>query len=123
MKFEMSLLSCMFFIACVTYLYWGMYLIRMNPKEIINKTFLYLTIALSIWAFGYGMSNSALDLDTALFWRRLASVGMMCSFSIMLNFIFVLTCPKDHIGKKWSLKLLYIPTLLLVFVLGKQDLH
>lgn len=116
MNFEISLFSWMFFIACITYFYWGMYLIRMNPKEIINKTFLYLTIALSIWSFGYGMSNSVLDLENALLWTRLASAGMMFSFSLTLHFIFLLTCPKNNIDKKWSLKLIYIPTLLLVFV-------
>lgn len=116
MEFMASLFSFMFLLAFFIYLYWGIYIIRINPKDRVNKAFLSLSIALCIWSFGYAMGNSALNAETALFWRRVASVGRIYLFSIVLHFMLLLTHEKDKLKKKWPLLLLHIPAALLVYV-------
>lgn len=67
MKFEASLYSAMFFLAFLIYLYWGIYIVRLNPKEKINRIFFALVAAVATWSLGYGISNSSIDLETAFF--------------------------------------------------------
>ena len=83
--------SLLFFLSLVIYIYWGFYIIRLNPKESINMLFLFGAILLSIWSFGFAAGNTAPDIETALFWKRIAAIGWTTVYSAVLHFILLLT--------------------------------
>ncbi len=114
MPYGAILFSLMFFIASLTYLYWGSSIIRIDPKDKLNRAFLGLSLTLCLWTFGYAVGNLAQSPEVALFWRRLASMGRMALFAAILYFILLLTHPKDVLTKKGPL--LAIPALVLVYV-------
>lgn len=116
MKFEASLYSAMFFLAFLIYLYWGIYIVRLNPKEKINRIFFALVAAVATWSLGYGISNSSIDLETAFFWRRVASIGRMSLFSIILDFMILLTHTDEELDKEWVIIPIYLPALVLVYI-------
>ncbi len=116
MKIEMSFYSLTFYLASIIYLYWGVYIIRLNPKERINRAFFALVLAVFIWSLSYGISNSAIDLETALLWRKIGSIGRMSFFSIILHFMLLLTNTNEELDKQWLIIPLYIPTLLLIYI-------
>ena len=91
MTLGVSFYSIIFFLSAFIYLYWGIYLIRIDPKEKVNQVFFALILAVFTWSVGYALSNSSMDIRTALFWRKMASVGRMSLFSIILHFMLLLT--------------------------------
>ena len=83
MEFGSTIISFMFFLAFCIYLYWGIHIIRINNREKENKMFLGICIAMSIWAFSFAMSNSASDIKSAIFWRRISAIGWTSVYSMM----------------------------------------
>lgn len=114
---DMSLLFSLLFISgSLICLFWGVYIIRLNLKSNINRVFLLLCIALSIWSFGFAMANSSSNLNAAFFWRRFASIGMTSIFSLILHFLLLLTRQNEDKKLNKILYLLYIPGLICMYV-------
>lgn len=116
MQWQALIFSLIFFLAALIYLYWGITIIRINPKERVNQIFLVLSIALFVWSMSYAINNFAQDIEMALFWRRVGSLGRLYFFAIVLHFMLLLTQKKDALIEKWMILLIYLPTLLLVYV-------
>jgi len=55
----------------------GLLVIFKNWRDRSNQLFFLLTIALSVWSFGYWRWLSSPDYETALFWVRFLSVGSL----------------------------------------------
>lgn len=108
--------SILLYLAAAFYLFFGLYVIYMNPKEAINRVFLALCVFLCLWAIGFSIANSAADLETCLIWRRVASFGRCGFYSLLLHFFLLFT------GKKYKRKhlkfylLLYLPALISIYV-------
>lgn len=115
MEYISFLFSLLFILGSLLSLYWGIHIIQLNTKSNINRVFLLLSIALSIWSFGFGMSNSVNNLDMALFWRRFASIGMVSLYSFVLHFFLLLT--RQDATKKLNkmVYLLYVPVFILMY--------
>ena len=111
-----TVLSFFFFFACLTYLFWGIYVIKLNPKSKINKMFLCICILLSIWTFGFSVAVSVREPNISLLWYRFAAIGWSFIFSIGLHFVLLLTGRKEYLGKKSILLLIYIPALITAIV-------
>lgn len=116
MKLEAILYSLIFFAACFMYLYLGIYLVRLNPRQKVNQAYFASITALFMWSFGYAVSNLSLDMGIALFWIKISAVGRISLFSIILHLMLLLTHTKDKLNKRWYLMLLHIPALLLTYV-------
>lgn len=110
------LFSVSFFFACSVSSILGAYIIYINPRENINRTFFALTISLSIWAFGFSIAISAPDMEACLFWRRISVIGWGSFFSILLHFFLLLTEKKSILKKWWTYLLLYLPAALVIYV-------
>ncbi|SEU27806.1 EAL domain-containing protein [Paenibacillus sp. NFR01] len=113
--------SLVFFIAFAIYFTLGMYTISLNSKSVLNRLYLAACLALSIWAFCFSLANSAPDYATALFWRRLSSVGWGTVYSFLLNFYLLLTEKHRILKKKWLYALLYLPALVNVIAFGLSE--
>jgi diguanylate cyclase (GGDEF)-like protein len=113
--------SLVFFIAFTIYFILGIYTISINTKNMLNRLFFVSCLSLSIWAFCFSIANSAQDYETALFWRKLASLGWGTVYSLLLHFYLILTERNKIVGKKWLYVLLYLPAVVNVFAFGYSD--
>lgn len=116
MEYGSSIFSLLFFIAFCIYLYWGVYIIRINPKGGVNRVFLATSISLCIWSLGYGMTNTALDMESALLWRRFSAIGRMSLFSLVLHFMLLLANKDVSVKQRKLFMLVHIPALITMYI-------
>ncbi len=116
MDYIPHLFSLLFFSITAIYLFLGVYVIRVNPKAHVNRAFLLVCLALTIWSFGFAMATSASTLEIALFWRRFAALGWVSVHSLNLHFILLLTCPECDDRKKQLFFLVHLPLLIGLWV-------
>lgn len=117
-----SIFSSVFYIAFAYYALLGIYILWLNPRKKLNRIFFVATISLSVWAFCFSVANSAPDYETSLFWRRAASLGWGTVHSVILNFFLELTERKIIRKSKWIYALIYIPTLINIYVFGLSEI-
>lgn len=111
-----SLLSFAFFLVALISVLLGAYVIKLNPKRKVNRAFLLLCISLSIWSLGFALGNSAQDLNTSLFWRRIAAIGWTSIVSLTLHFLLLITRERIDKTKEKTLYLLHIPALINMYI-------
>ncbi|HZK19054.1 MAG TPA: histidine kinase N-terminal 7TM domain-containing protein [Clostridia bacterium] len=110
------LYSLLFFSAFVIYLFFGIYIIHINPKANLNRLFLLVCISLCIWSFGFSIANSAPNIEICLLWRRISAVGWTSIYSLLLSFLLSLTGSKS-ILKRWHLvPLIHLPAAINMYV-------
>ena len=111
----MNLFTLLSLFACATYLYLGIYVLRLDLKSGLNRVFGLLSLSFAVWAFGYAFVYTAPDKEDVWFWFRLSSIGWCTFGGIALHFLLVLT-KKDVILKQWWIyPLLYVPGALLTY--------
>ncbi len=93
-------------------MFFGVYAIIVNLKSRVNKLFLYLTTAMSIWAFTFSISNSAPTADSSIFWRCMSASGWGTFYSILLHFVLIFTKSKVLLNKRITLIMIYLPALI-----------
>ncbi len=109
------IISFIFFLAALISIFWGIYVIVLNPKKKTNRAFLFVCISLSIWNLGFGMTNISQNLSDALFWRRFAALGWTSLYSVTLHFLILLTRKNKDIKIKNYIYLLYIPAIICIY--------
>lgn len=116
MEYISVLFSLLFILGALLPIFWGLHIIRLNRKSTINRVFLLLAFALSIWSFGFLIANLATNLDIAMFWRRFASVGMISLYSFVIHFFLLLTRQDEDKKLNQIVYMLYIPALILIYI-------
>lgn len=116
-------LSLLFLITGVIYQYLGGYMLYINPRVKINRIFYLITLSLSIWALCFAMAIIAPDLQNALFWRRISSLGWGPFYALMAHFTIMLTRNKNNKNenpeiKIWQYIFFYAPALIIVYAYG-----
>jgi len=105
----MSVLSLFAFFAFLVYLYLSIYTFRLDPRSKLNRTFSYLSLSFTIWAFAYIFFYSAPTKEIAWFWYRISSLGWCFFPGIFLHFSFILIEKKDILKKWWLYIVFYLP--------------
>ena len=108
----MNIFAISGFVNGVSALIFGLIVYLKNPKQLTNKTFGLMTLALAIWAFGYGFWLSTQDKESALFWTRILSIGSTFIPIFFLHWIFALL----NLQKKKELILIFGYILTLIFL-------
>jgi len=108
----MNIFAISGFVNGVSALIFGLIVYLKNPKQLTNKTFGLMTLALAIWAFGYGFWLSTQDKESALFWTRILSIGSTFIPIFFLHWIFALL----NLQKKKELILTFGYILTLIFL-------
>lgn len=111
-----AIISLLFFLLMCVYLFWGIYIIRLNRKSSVSKVFLLTCISLSIWSFGFAMANSAQYAGTSLFWRRISAIGWTSIYSLMLHFLLLIANENASIKQKRMFILVHIPALINMYI-------
>ena len=104
----MNTVSVLFLFSFFVCLALGLYVLNLNLKGSLNKTFFALCLSLCIWGASFAFMIVAPDMDTALFWRKAAAFGFIPFYAIFLHFCLLLT----GYGKRWLFPLLYLPALI-----------
>lgn len=112
--------SLLFFATFSVCLFLGLYIFFLDMKNIRNQAFFAVCLALGIWSFSFSMAIAAADYESALAWRRFASLGWGTIFSLLLYFVLLFTGVKGPVfGKKWvRFLLLHVPSGIVIFVFG-----
>lgn len=113
--------SLILFIGFAIYFILGMYILSLNTGSKLNRLYCLACLSLSIWSFCFSITNSAPDYETAILWRRLASLGYGTVYSLLLHFFLILTERTAMLKKKWIYVLLYLPAAVNVFAFGYCD--
>lgn len=111
-----SIISLLFFLGALVSFYWGIQIIRLNLRLNINRIFLLMCIALSIWSLGFAISNSQSSLAGALFWRRFSAIGWTSIWGMTLHFL-LLVASKKYNSKCYKYFLfIYIPAIINMYI-------
>jgi PAS domain S-box-containing protein len=89
-------------------------------KAILNKLVILILLVNAYWAFGESMLRQADSLESAVFWVKVISFFPLL-LPLLVHAALVFT-ENNQIKKKYSLILLYTPTLLLSFLQLTTDL-
>lgn len=108
--------SLLFFLAFAVYLFFGLYIINMNPKASLNRMFLAICISLCLWSLGFAIANSAPDIETCLLWRRVSALGWSTIYSLMLHFLLLLTGDGYSKRSRKLFLLLHLPAIVSIYV-------
>ncbi|UWG99293.1 EAL domain-containing protein [Dehalobacter sp. DCM] len=101
----------MLFSSFLIYLFFGIYVYRLNRAGLTNRSFFVLCLNLSCWALGYAMMNSADSAVQANYWRLFSAAGFCFFYSSWLYFCLILTRKEEIFKKAWFRLALYIPSL------------
>ena len=111
-------MSFLFFIACTVYIFFSFYIIDLNYKSRLNRIFFMICLSLSVWSFSFSIANSVTDYGTALFWRRISSIGWGTVYSFLLHFVLLLTQRHKILKNRWIHIVLYLPAIVNILVFG-----
>lgn len=117
-----TILTCLYIVIAILYLYHGFYLLYIGGPSTLNKLFFYNTVALAIWSFSFAISFVAPNLSVVIFWRRVSALGWSLFYALMFHFFLILIEKSGVFGVvstriKWiRTVLLYIPALICVYV-------
>lgn len=96
----------------------GIYILYLNHNERLNKIVFFICSALTCCLYGIQRSLTASDIYEAINWRRFSEVGSLMLFALLLDFILSVTI-KEIIQKNiWLQISIYIPTIILVYVMS-----
>jgi len=84
------IISVVFFVACAVYFMYGLHVFTYNTKSLMHWLFFFCCLDMSLWALSFSIGNVAADYESALLWRRIASVGWGSIFSYFLHYILLL---------------------------------
>ncbi|MCU0846466.1 MAG: SpoIIE family protein phosphatase [Spirochaetes bacterium] len=110
----MFVLSLISFATSILYLYFGFYVLLLNPRLLINRLFFLMNAGFCVWAFGYTFIFMTDKTAAAFFWYRFSSIGWCLVPGILLHFIIVYT---ERIKRGWFFifPAIYLPGLLFIF--------
>ncbi|MBM7555824.1 diguanylate cyclase [Halanaerobacter jeridensis] len=121
----MNIITILYLITCFGALLLGGYLLWLNHKSSISKTFFLVCLTAAYWAFTYAFMQTAPSAEEAVFWRKLSVPGWCLHYGPFLHF-FLLVAKKKELLKKWWVYLgIYLPgfifTYLFWFLKGPID--
>src|SRR5712692_4984340 len=91
----------------------ALFVFHRNRLSRINRLFSYLSFAVSLWCFGYGMVNVSSTSEQSLIWARVAFVGV--AFIPTFTYHFVTAFLK--LERKRMVAAFYAASVLFLFVI------
>lgn len=116
MEYGASVLSLVFILTAFIYILVGIYIIRRNKRERVNRAFFLTSIFLFLWSFGYAMLILAKSPAEAVLWKKLSSLGEIFLFATILHFMLLLANRDTSERNKKLFLLIYIPALIFTYI-------
>jgi diguanylate cyclase (GGDEF)-like protein/PAS domain S-box-containing protein len=120
--FVMNILSLVSFFNAYSFIILGIYTLKLNHKEIINKLAASVNFCVAFWALAYTFFFDAPTVSRAMFWLKLGLAGCTL-FTVFTTHLLLEMSEKTKKWKgiKWYILLYALPiTLLLKSLLGSD---
>ncbi len=111
----MNVLSLISFFVCITYLFLGIYVLRLDPRSSLNRVFFATCLGASVWSFSYTFIYPAADPDAIVFWHRLSALGWCLIPASFLHFSLLYAGKENRQGIQWKYALIYLPALFFLY--------
>lgn len=98
----MNALSLISFFNAYSFIILGVYILKLNHKEILNKLAAIIDFCFAIWALAYTFFYTAPTVSSAMFWHRIGSFGWILFSAFATHFFLILS---EKIEKQMSIKL------------------
>lgn len=106
----MNRLSLISFVASTVYLFLGIYTFSVDRKSKLNRAFLAICLAATLWAFCCTFLFPAPDAESAMFWLRAGTPGWCLVPAFFAHFAFILTRrDMKWLNSWWKYALFYAP--------------
>ncbi|MCG1026252.1 MULTISPECIES: diguanylate cyclase [Dehalobacter] len=111
----MMAMSYISMIVAYTFVLFGLYILKLNHKETLNRLSASLNFCFAYWSFIYSFLYLAPSPESALFWHRIAAIGWVMFCPLATHFFLVLSEKTKNIhGIHWYIPLYGLPTILLL---------
>ncbi|MCX7921066.1 MAG: EAL domain-containing protein [Clostridia bacterium] len=111
----MNILSLLAFLSSIMFLYLGIYIISMDYKSRLNRTFFALYLCFAIWGFSFVFAIPAATKEICWFWYKIAALGFCSVPSCTLHFFMALTKKDKILSKWWIYVLIYLPAAIFIY--------
>lgn len=118
----MNILSLISFFNAYSFIILGIYILKLNHKEILNKLAAIVNFCFAIWALAYTFFYTAPTVSSAIFWHRISSFGwiLLCVFAVHF-FLILSEKNKKWMGINQYILLYTLPLILLLKALFSAD--
>ena len=111
MRDPVHLLSLISFLVTGFNLGLGVYLLRSNPREALNRVFFLICVGFAFWSFGYTFLPGAATTTDAWIWFKVSAVGWTLAPSLLLHFCILLSRQRHLLSRPWVFPAIYAPGL------------
>ncbi|MFH0976906.1 MAG: LuxR C-terminal-related transcriptional regulator [Spirochaetota bacterium] len=109
----MNILSLLNIIIFISFVYFGIYILRFNYKSITHRLFFLLCLTFSIWALFASFAYSSNDKDNVFFWYKASIPFVFLFLSVNTHFTFELTGKKLN---KCFIPVIYLQAVILTII-------
>jgi diguanylate cyclase (GGDEF)-like protein/PAS domain S-box-containing protein len=107
-------IALVMFFSFLVYLSAGIYVIYLDRKSSLNRTFFALNMSFALWSFAIVFFITAPDKASCLIWDRISSLGYYSFASFVLHFFLLYTGKVRFLKKWWSYLMIYLPAVIFV---------
>lgn len=116
MEAPLNVSSYVYIVLTLALIFWGGYVLKLDPKNRINRSFAFLAASMAIWSLGFAGSNYTTDPQLALAWRRFSALGWASVYVFALHFAIFLTHKEPGTKENRVLYLLYLPAAINIYI-------
>jgi diguanylate cyclase (GGDEF)-like protein/PAS domain S-box-containing protein len=118
----MNILSLISFFNAYSFIILGIYILKLNHKEILNKLSASVNFCFGIWSFADTFFYTAPTMRSAMFWYRISSFGWLLFWVFTTHSFLILSgITKKCQGIKWYVLLYTLPVVLLLKTLFSEE--
>ena len=111
----MNFLSMAAFVAGTVYIILGLYVLIMNPKQLMHRLFFLVSLCFAEWSMVDVFAFSAKSQEILFLTNSLSAFGYCCFGGFLLHFFLLLTDYTSLLRKLWVYPLLYVPGLVFLW--------
>lgn len=112
----MFVLNTLSFFTFIIYLFLGAYAILQNPKNIANRTFLFISFIFSFWSFSAFVRNILYTYEVIMLWKIASLLSWTFGSAAILFFVISLINQKQSQESSNLLSLIYVPAIFFFLV-------
>lgn len=111
----MNILSLISFFNGYSFIILGIYILKLNRKEILNKLAALVNFCFAIWALAYTFFYTAPTVTSAMVWHRVSSFGWIL-YCVFATHFFIILSERNKKWKSvgWYILLYTLPVVLLL---------
>ncbi len=119
----MNFMPFLHFFCLVVYLFLAGYILRKNPKDLLNRLCSALILCFALWSLGYIFThNPDNPRHIAVFFGKVQAPGWIGMVSLTLWFFLVFTERKKILRTVWLYPLLFLPPIIFIYKQWTGDL-